>query len=96
MRRRIWKEVSPGKVTARMVRTPDHAEQKVDMNDGSFARIYRCKACSRLPLKLDKLTRQIKLAWMEEMTACGKTLTQRKETLDKLDHLKVKGEHRAR
>jgi hypothetical protein len=83
-------------VVPHLVRTPKYHEQHIALSDGSFARIFRCVDCCQVPLDHDKLTRQIKLAWMEEMTACEKTLAQRKHVLKSCEHIKVTGEHSAR
>jgi len=83
-------------VVPHLVRTRQYHEQKVLLNDGSFARIFRCQACSQKPLDHEKLSRQLKLAWMEEMSAHGKSLTQRKAALKAFEHLRVTGEYSAR
>jgi len=74
-----------------LVRTRHFHEQKVSTGSNSFARIFRCKECSSVPVDKDKLTRQIKLAWVEEMTFAGKSLSDKKRHLKANERMAVRG-----
>lgn len=73
-----------------LIRTPLYHEQEVQLVD-SFARLFRCVECCKRPLDAEKVTRQIKLAWIEEMTAAQRSLTDKKDVLKQHADLQVTG-----
>lgn len=92
MKRRILKQTPAGFAIPKLVRTRAYHEQLVAVGAASFARIFRCEPCCQKPLDAERVTRQIRLAWMQEMAVAGKSLTQRKVALKACESLRVTGE----
>lgn len=76
-------------VVPHMLRTAEYAEQQVTLSDGSSSVVFRCKGCQEKPVDGVKLARQIKLAWVEEMTAAQKTLKEKQDVIARTKTLEV-------
>lgn len=63
--------------------------REVVLSDGSFADIMVCRDCLSTPMDLEKITRQIKDAAMQEMIVTGKSEQTVKDFLKRSDKLKV-------
>lgn len=76
-------------VVPRMVRTPEYAEQQVTLSDGSSAIVFRCKNCQQTPIESKKLARQIKLAWIEEMSVAEKSMKDKRDVVARTKDLEI-------
>ena len=88
MVRRHWTGDPP---RARMIRTRHFHQQDVVLENGSTATIFRCESCSAKPLNLADVSRQIRLAWVEELTATGASVSERARLLREIGPTVVKG-----
>lgn len=94
MRRRIFRKVGAAEdgtaiAVPRMVRTRHYAEQPVALSDGSAAIVFRCRDCQKTPVDQKKLMRQIKLAWVEEMTVADRGMKDKKDVIARTKELRI-------